>query len=41
MIVLKITMNYRSASRSNESMSVGEEHVLSPCIGHAERREVM
>lgn len=41
MIVWKITMNYRSASRSNESMSVREEHVLNPCIGHAERREVM
>jgi len=35
MIVWKITVNFRSASRSNESMSVGEECVLNQCIGHA------
>jgi len=31
MIVWKITVNFRSASRSNESMSVGEECVKSMC----------
>jgi hypothetical protein len=29
---------FKSASRSNESMAVEEEHVLNQCIGHAERR---
>jgi hypothetical protein len=33
MIEWKVTMNIRSASRSNESMSVEEEHALNQCIG--------
>ena len=36
----KIILNFRSVCRSNESMSVREEHVLNQCIGHAERRQL-